>query len=221
MPRKLKIFSVRLLGAIVVGSPLASCGWQPSSLQDLSGEEIVFGGGDAGVKHACFGCHGLNGEGDGLQSPRLAGLDSGYLLRQLDDYANGRRRHEAMSAIASHLKPDDRARVSSYYSDLPLARLTQSYAPVPTDTLYHYGDIRRGLSACANCHGQNGEGIGAANPPLTRQPSQYLSDQLMAWKRGDRNNDPRQVMLSISQALTSSEIERLSAYASKLSGVHR
>lgn len=221
MPRKVKIFSFRLPFAIVAGLALPACGDNSPPAPEFSGAEIAFGGGASGVKHACFRCHGLNGEGDGWQSPRLVGLDTGYLHRQLDDYANGRRRHDAMSAIAKHLKPEERARISTYYANLPLHRLMQAYPLTVRDPLYHLGDVRRGLLACADCHGQNGEGIGAGNPPLAQQPPKYVADQLLAWKRGDRHNDPRQVMLAVSQALTYVEIERLSVYVAGLSGGHR
>jgi cytochrome c553 len=37
---------------------------------------------------ACVGCHGANGEGNAQAGfPRLAGLDAGYVAKQLDDFA--------------------------------------------------------------------------------------------------------------------------------------
>src|SRR5690606_23988349 len=84
-----------------------------------TGETIAMSGGDAGAAAACFTCHGIEGEGDGRLSPRLAGLDAGYLHRQLDDYASGRREHEAMRAIAKKLTAADRSKVASYYAALP------------------------------------------------------------------------------------------------------
>jgi cytochrome c553 len=85
-----------------------------------TGETIAMSGGDGGAKAACFTCHGLKGEGDGKDSPRLAGLDRGYLHRQIDDYANGRREHPAMRAIALRLSDRDRAKVSVFYAALPV-----------------------------------------------------------------------------------------------------
>src|SRR3546814_5173118 len=76
-------------------------------------------GGNGGAAAACSTCHGLEGEGDGEVSPRLAGLDPGYLHRQLDDYANGRREHEAMRTIALRLPEEDRRKVSAFYASLP------------------------------------------------------------------------------------------------------
>ncbi len=83
-------------------------------------------------------------------------------------------------------------------------------------TLYHRGDPARGLAACASCHGARGEGIGPANPPLGGQPAAYLAEQLDQWREGARRNDPENVMLKISRALSRSESAALAAYASSL-----
>lgn len=201
---------------------LTACGEQaPNTAYVQSGEVIAFGGGDAGVKNACTGCHGLKGEGDKTFSPRLAGLDPGYLHRQLDDYASGRRRHTVMANVAKHLAAEDRAKVSLYYADLPVAVDKFSVAQNTSHILYDQGDASRELAACASCHGKVGEGIGAGNPALANQPEKYIAEQLLSWKRGDRQNDPNHVMLLISQALTYAEIEQLSAYAAGLPGAHR
>ena len=95
---------------------------------------------------------------DGGLTPRLAGLDAGYLRRQLDDYANGRREHAMMRAVVRRLDDGDRAKVSAYYASLPATA-----AALPqTSPLYR--------ARCAECHGASGEGVGPANPPLAGQP---------------------------------------------------
>ena len=139
----------------------------------VTGELIALGGGDAGAQHACFTCHGLDGHGDGAGAPRLAGLDAGYLQRQLDDYASGRRRHPEMGYIAARLKSPERQRVSAYYARLAFAPGPGPARPAPR--LYVAGDPARGLPACAACHGLRGEGSGPANPALGAQPAAYLA----------------------------------------------
>lgn len=187
-----------------------------------TGEIIAYGGGDGGAQHACFTCHGLSGAGDGALAPRLAALDLGYLHRQLDDYADGRRRHDAMAKVAGKLKPDDRGKVAAYYAALPIASTSgPANLPGSRHPLYDYGDVTRGLAPCASCHGQDGESGVPAVPPLAGQSAAYIAEQLRAWKRGDRQNDPGHVMLKISQSLTPAEIDALSAFAASLSGVLR
>lgn len=183
-----------------------------------NGRVIAYSGARAGANNACFTCHGLDGAGNGAGSPRLAGLDAGYLERQLEAYADGRRYHPQMAWIAGKLSAQDREAVSTYYAGLPVpAGRAQEQAMQPL-ALYHKGDPRRGLIACAACHGEQGQGLGAANPPLAQQPAAYLAEQLRLWRIGKRRNDPGNVMLRISQLLTPSEAEALAAYSSRLPG---
>lgn len=181
-----------------------------------TGEIIAMSGGDGGAEAACITCHGLRGEGDGKDSPRLAALDRGYLHRQIDDYANGRRDHLAMRTIALRLSGEDRARVADYYAGLPAPEPAPRASTATGEKLYHLGDPGRGLAPCASCHGDVGDGD-AANPPLAAQPAMYLERQLTAWRTGKRNNDPLGAMRAISRRLSSAEIGAVSAYASGLS----
>jgi cytochrome c553 len=204
---------------------LAGCGDYSITRSDVftaSGEVIALGGGEAGVGQACMRCHGLQGQGDGHLVPRLAGLDQGYLHRQLNDYADGRRHHEDMRRIALRLSGEDRAKVSQYYAGLRLrASPREGQGDSRGKPLYFVGDSARGLAPCASCHGEDGEGRGAANPPLALQPADYLAAQLRAWKRGERQNDPSHVMQRISQGLTDDEIIAVSRFAADLSGYPR
>ena len=181
-----------------------------------TGELIAMSGGGAGAANACFTCHGLDGRGDGAGSPRLAGLDAGYLERQLIAYADGRRHHKQMAYIAGELSSRDRRAVASYYESLSF-----SAAPAPaagTPHLYTRGDPQRGIAPCASCHGLFGEGIGPANPPLAGQPAAYLAHQIEQWRHSRRRNDPGAVMLRISQLLTPAENLALARHAAALPG---
>ena len=84
-----------------------------------TGELVALSGAAAGAANACFACHGLDGAGDGALAPRLAGIDAGYLERQLIAYADGRRKHAAMGYIAQKLDPRERRAVSAYYAAKP------------------------------------------------------------------------------------------------------
>lgn len=166
-----------------------------------SGEVIALSGGDGGPTHACASCHGLKGEGDGRLAPRLAALDAGYLHRQLDDYANGRREHAEMRAIVRRLSMEDRARVSAYYAALPATA-----AALPRVSPLH-------VAKCAECHGSAGEGRGPGNPPLAGQSAAYIEAQLLAWRAGKRRGDGMGEMLAVSRALAPAEIRALASLA--------
>lgn len=180
---------------------LAGCGAGGNPAFRSTGEVIAMGGGDGGAAHACIACHGLRGEGDGALAPRLAGLDRGYLHRQLNDYASGRREHAAMRTIVRHMSDEDRGKVSTYYADLPATALTLG----ATSALY--------AERCASCHGPSGEGVGPGNPPLAGQSSAYIAAQLHAWRAGKRNGGGMDEMLVISRALTLEQIQALADLA--------
>jgi cytochrome c553 len=196
---------------------LASCSAPVVAPTPASGELVAFGGGPGGARDACFTCHGLSGEGDGL-APRLAGQSSGYLLKQLDDYGRKRRKHAAMEGIAVRLGDADKLAVARYYASVASPReVWPSRMPPGAWTLYLDGDEARGLAPCAKCHGARGEGRGPANPALRGQPAAYVANQLMLWKAAKRRNDPEHVMGAISQKLSQAEIEALSAYVAAMS----
>ena len=182
-----------------------------------SGELIALSGGDSGASNACFTCHGLDGGGNGAVAPRLAGLDRGYLVRQLDDFAAGRRRHPDMEFIARRLSPSERQMVSAYYAAMPRS-VERQVVSLPPPPLYLTADPARGLPACASCHGEDGAGVGYGNPPLAGQPAPYLAAQLEAWRSGTRRGDAANLMQHISRRLTPDEIRSLAAYAAALPG---
>lgn len=151
-----------------------------------SGELIALSGGDAGAANACASCHGLKGEGDGDLSPRLAGLDEGYLARQLTHYVEGVRAHPQMRAIARTLSPDERLAVSRYYASLP----DPVAAAGSVSPLY--------AQACASCHGAAGEGRPGV-PAIAGQSAAYVEAQFAAWKSGARRGDAEGTMTQISR----------------------
>ena len=181
-----------------------------------TGEVIALSGGSGGARFACATCHGLKGQGDGHRAPRLAGLDPGYLARQIDFYAEGQRINPQMVAVAKSLTLSEREKVVAYYSALAPLRACPA-ADAPIAALYRSGDRSRGIASCASCHGGAGEG-NAGNPALAGQPAPYLERQLADWRDGDRYGDPLGVMTRIAKALTPAESAALSVHAAHLPG---
>jgi cytochrome c553 len=190
----------------------AACGGPVAAPEPPAGELIAVGGGPGGAGDACFNCHGFAGEG-GDRVPRLAGLSSGYMSKQLRDYANGTRPDDVMTPIAQRMRAGDQRAVSDYYARLALPLATTSTS---TFALYHDGDPERGLRACARCHGEGGAGRRAANPAIAGQPAAYTAEQLRRWKRSVRRNDARDVMGAAARALTDEEIEDLARYIEEM-----
>lgn len=230
----------RFAALALAAAALAACDPPVTTGKDpftASGETIALSGGDAGARNACFTCHGLDGQGNDAGVPRIAGLGVGYLERQMDFYAAGLRQHPEMQMIAGRLTQEERKAVSRHYAAMPgypvIARseATQQSTDAKVGaagsrrsarddviSLYARGAPTRGIPACAACHGAAGNGVGAGNPPLADQPASYLAEQMHQWRLGKRRGDPLNIMLKISQRLTPSEIEALSAYAATLPG---
>src|ERR1700728_4277893 len=90
------------------------------------GRDIAAGGSGRDAP-ACSACHGAQGEGQpGAANPRLAGLDSAYLIEQLNAFAEGRRDNETMPPIAKALTPDERQAIAKFYAGLVTPKMEDS-----------------------------------------------------------------------------------------------
>jgi cytochrome c553 len=171
---------------------------------------------------ACSACHGAQGEGrPDSPYPRLAGLDSAYLVAQMKAFATGGRDNEAMSPIARALTPDERQAVAKFYAGLVTPKIDE---PQKADdktiaagaALASRGDWSKGLPGCGQCHGAAGQGVGATFPELAGQSAGYIVSQLKAWKDGKRTNDPLHLMTGISSKLSDDQIAAVAAYYASL-----
>jgi cytochrome c553 len=203
---------VRVLPLLLL-LPLAACA-PPSNETGAAftrtGEIIAMGGGEGGPANACFSCHGLDGAGDGVSVPRLAGLDAGYLQKQMEDYAKDVRQDGVMREVARWLDDGDRRAVAQFYADMPAPAARGTVGPPPK--LYLTGDPSRSIASCAACHGADGLGVGFGNPAIAGQPAGYTVDQLDRWQDRKRRNDPRGVMTDAVRTLTDAEIAQIAAW---------
>ena len=84
----------------------------------------VQAGGDAarGAELAvdCADCHGDNGEGDGGDSPKFAGMDKAAFVAALQGYKSGEREDESgmMADYAVDLSEQDMADLAAHYKSL-------------------------------------------------------------------------------------------------------
>lgn len=175
-----------------------------------TGRTIAMSGGAGGAEKACFSCHGLDGAGDGVSTPRLAGLEAGYLQKQMEDYASGLRPDPVMTPVAKALDDQARRAVVAYYATLPTRSGGASGSP---PGLWSLGDPSRGLQPCAACHGDQAQGVGFGGPTLADQPEAYTREQLERWRLAKRRNDPRGAMGDIARKLTSAEVDAIAAWS--------
>lgn len=172
----------------------------------------------------CVACHQADGGGknvpNGESWPALAGLDANYLYKQLQDVKNGSRKSPTMAPFVNMFNDKQMKDVSVYYSQLPAVAGTDG-EKATAEELAHgeklalQGDWERYIVPCKSCHGPDNQGAGIHFPGIAGQHAGYIADQLYAWQKGKRNNDPQHLMLAIAERLNDKDIRAVSAWLSR------
>jgi cytochrome c553 len=164
------------------------------------------------IASRCALCHGMEGQSASAVYPRLAAQHPDYLVKQLKDFRDGRRKSETMTDMAKDLRDDDIGGLAAYFSG------KQAAARQPGDTdlaavgkyIFQRGNTYSGVAACASCHGANGYGTQQL-PRLAGQHPAYLEVQLKEFSKRERNND-NAVMHTIAAKLTELETRAVAVY---------
>ena len=167
----------------------------------------------------CQECHGADGYSSDAKIPHHAGQYAGYLIKQLNNFQSGTRKHEIMSIMAEDLSAADIADIAAYFaSQKPMQGDGAVVSPLASH-LFVNGDPDRAIPACISCHGDGGKGRIANHvfyPVIGGQRRVYLRSQLVNWKLGERSNSPDGIMNKIAKLLSDDEIDALANYISGL-----
>ncbi len=71
------------------------------------------------VAEVCQACHGIDGNSQLPENPKLAGQNADYLAKALRDYKSGARKNPVMGAMASGLTAQDIDNLSAYFGSQP------------------------------------------------------------------------------------------------------
>lgn len=144
----------------------------------------------------CTVCHGAHGNGNpAIRAPKIAGMESWYLRRQLEAFRDGMRGTHPDDAAGQEMQPvgirlRDEAGIDA------AIEYVASFKPKPPPITIS-GDATRGRNlyeTCQSCHGARGEGNQALGAPaLASRTDWYLVTQLKNYKAGLRGNDPRDI----------------------------
>ena len=77
---------------------------------------------EAGKKFAgevCVACHGIDGNSQNQDYPKIAGQHADYLAKALRDYQSGARNNAIMKGFAGMLKAEDIDNVAAWYASQP------------------------------------------------------------------------------------------------------
>lgn len=184
---------------------------------------------------ACVTCHGENAAGnDDMGSPKLANVGYVYIVKQLTNFAEGKRTDLTMGVmndIAKGLTEQDRRDLAAYENGQPrvveLSDLKALAAGGKTigqaykgKELVVYGAAGK-VPACQSCHGANGRGSDPIFPKIAQQRYVYLVNQLTHWRDGSRANDPVEmgvgIMRTVAKNLTDDDINDAAAFLSQAS----
>ncbi len=182
---------------------------------------------EAGKSRAliCAACHGPDGNSQLTNYPKLAGQHEKYLEKQLRDLKLGMtsgdnkgRYDPVMSSMAIPLSEQDMADLAVYFSSVPTSdSSTPEYVVEKGKALFNAGDVERGLTACAACHGPRGFGTELSGfPKISGQHADYVKLQLHKFRNETRVNDLNGMMVDIAKKLTDDDIEVLSKYVGGL-----
>ena len=159
--------------------------WQTRPAADLVAGQATF--------VVCSACHGLQAEGNpAVNAPKLTGLPTWYLARQVHNFQHGLRGGAPGNDIATQMaaiaKPLDDATIDNvvaYIASLP---------DKPASATIR-GDAAAGASTfvtCSYCHGAAGQGSWSTNaPPLAGMSDWYLARQLQQFRQGHRGRHPQ------------------------------
>jgi cytochrome c553 len=166
----------------------------------------------------CEACHGVHGEGmAAAHVPRIAAQSTEYLLKQLDDYAQGTRENPVMQNFSKQLSEKQRLQFAMHFASMPAPQgepitLLNQVQMARGHQLAYQGDEQLRVQACNGCHGPDGIGVLHAAPYLAGQSAEYLASALRAYKQDTRRNDAGEQMRSIAKRLDEADVVAVSGY---------
>lgn len=183
------------------------------------------------VDKRCASCHGVDGIGSDVHTPKLAGQSVAYLVRQLDAMRTGARASPIMSPIVSDLSDAQIIGLARYYARQPAKPDAVTNRALAAEGERVFFQAGRGIPPCAACHGGGGRGSpgtmrgkgmmgGMAMmgnmgpvPNLDGQHAAYIVSQLDAFAKGTRQST---VMGRIAYGLSEKARKAVAAYLSGL-----
>ena len=81
--------------------------------------------GAAKAKEVCASCHGMDGNSQQPDYPKLGGQYADFLAKALRDYKSGQRKNAIMQGFAAALSREDIENLAAYYASQPATVATK------------------------------------------------------------------------------------------------
>jgi cytochrome c553 len=171
----------------------------------------------------CVACHGADGNSPASANPHLAQQGEEYIYKQLKNFkaVDGKpaaRVNPIIGGMVAALSDDDMKNLAAWFASqkaTPAVAKDESKIALG-QKLWRQGDFKKGIPACAGCHGPAGAGLPAQYPRLAGQFPEYTEAQLKTFRTEERNNDPEQMMRMIAAKMSDPEIKAVAEYAAGL-----
>lgn len=129
------------------------------------------------VAAVCANCHGEGGNSAKPDIPNLAGQNPAYLLEQLRQFADGRRRNEFMEGMIKAMSSDEKVGMVLFYAAQEVV-----HKPAANPALVAKGQEYFNKT-CFRCHGSDGRG-NAQIARIAGQQAGYLQLTLERYRAG-------------------------------------
>jgi cytochrome c553 len=206
----------RLFSLIALASMALTLSGVAYSAEAKAAAKPDLAAGEAKATAVCSACHTADGSRGAPTYPILQGQHPQYLVKQLTEFKEGKRKNAVMNGMAAPLSTEDIRNVAAFYAT---KKAKDGFAKNKDtialgEKIYRGGIAKKTVPACAACHGPNGSGIPAQYPRLGGQHADYVKAQLTAFRQGERTNNAP--MAAIAANLSDKEIDALSDYIAGL-----
>lgn len=166
----------------------------------------------------CISCHGVDGNSTNPDWPNLAGQHAEYLGKQIGDFKSQARKDGTMNAMVAAVSDEDAANIAAFFASNKVKVTGANKDSIELGKkIYRGGIAKRGVAACASCHGPSGAGNPAAKfPALSGQHAKYTTKALNDFASGVRSNDPQGMMRDVAGKLKANEIKAVAEYIAGL-----
>ncbi len=164
----------------------------------------------AGAKVAgfCANCHGAAGNSPNPDTPNLAGQNTSYLLEQMHQFSDGRRRNLFMEGMIKALSVDEKIGTVLYYAGQEVSAKPAANVALVNQGHAYYSKI------CFRCHGEQGRGSDRI-ARIAGQQVGYLTTTLKRYRDGSSvRADP--LMAAITKTMADADIAAVAAYISTI-----
>jgi cytochrome c553 len=173
--------------------------------------------GQATSTNVCAACHTNDGSRGSPANPIIQGQHPEYIVKQLEEFKDGKRTNPIMSGMAAPLSDVDMKNVAAFYASKTAKPGFAKNKDLVTlgEKIFRGGIADRMIPACAGCHSPTGAGIPAQYPRLAGQHADYTEAQLLAFRSGARKNSAP--MTGVAAKMNDREIKAVADY---IAGLH-